>query len=42
MSNSPVEELEAIMASKEGENLEFKEAKNRYSFDKLARYCSEK
>ncbi len=35
-----LEELEAIMASKEGENLEFKEAKTKYDFEKLVQYCA--
>ncbi|MBN2543375.1 putative DNA binding domain-containing protein [bacterium] len=35
-----IEELEKIMVAKEGENLEFKEAKNSYSFEKLVEYCA--
>ena len=35
-----VEELEKILSSKEGERLEFKEAKNQYKLKKLARYCA--
>ena len=35
-----LEELEVIMASKEGENLEFKEAKTKYDFDKFVKYCA--
>ena len=35
-----LEELQEILASKEGENLEFKEAKNTYPFDELAKYCT--
>ncbi len=35
-----IEQLADIMASKEGENLEFKEAKTRYDFDKLVKYCA--
>ena len=35
-----LEELEVIMASKEGENLEFKEAKTKYDFEKLVQYCA--
>ena len=37
--NSHLETLEALLAAKEGENVEFKEAKARYSFDNLAKYC---
>ena len=32
--------LERIMTSKEGESLEFKEAKNTYDFEKLVKYCA--
>jgi len=35
-----IEQLEELMTSKEGENLEFKEAKNRYDFEKLVKYCA--
>ena len=28
------------MISKEGENFEFKEAKGRYDFEKLVKYCA--
>ncbi len=35
-----VEQLEKILFSKEGERLEFKEAKNQYKFKKLATYCA--
>jgi len=35
-----LEELEIIMASKEGENLEFKEAKTKYDFEKFVKYCA--
>ena len=35
-----LEQLEAWISSPEDECLEFKEAKNSYSFDKLAKYCS--
>ena len=31
--------LEEWMRDKEGENLEFKEAKNRFSFEELGQYC---
>lgn len=36
----PVEKLENWMLGVEDEHLEFKEAKNQYSADKLIRYCS--
>ena len=32
--------LYKIMTSKEGEHLEFKEAKNRYDFEELVKYCA--
>ena len=35
-----LEELENILASKEGEHLEFKEAKNRFHFEDLGKYCT--
>jgi len=35
-----VDQLERIMISKEGESLEFKEAKNTYDFEKLVKYCA--
>ena len=35
-----VNQLERIMTSKEGESLEFKEAKNTYDFEKLVKYCA--
>lgn len=34
-----VKQLEALMSDLEDENLEFKEAKRRYSFTKLCKYC---
>ena len=34
-----IENLEDLLASKEGENLEFKEAKTKYDFEKLVKYC---
>ena len=40
ISAIPTEQLEAIMDSKEGENLEFKEAKNKFDFEKLVQYCA--
>lgn len=36
---TPVAQLEEWMRAMEGENLEFKEAKNRYSFEDLTKYC---
>jgi len=35
-----IEQLEELMISKEGENFEFKEAKSRYDFEKLVKYCA--
>lgn len=35
-----IEQLEELITSKEGENLEFKEARNRYDFEKLVKYCA--
>jgi ATP-dependent DNA helicase RecG len=35
-----VEELQRLVNAVEGENLEFKEAKQSYQFDKLIRYCT--
>jgi len=35
-----LEELQKLMNAMEGENLEFKEAKQSYQFDKLLRYCA--
>ncbi len=40
MSVTPIDQLEALMDSKEGENLEFKKAKNKYDFEKLVQYCA--
>jgi ATP-dependent DNA helicase RecG len=34
------EELQKLMNAMEGENLEFKEAKQSYPFDKLVKYCA--
>ncbi len=34
------EQLENILISKEGENLEFKEAKNNFHFEELVKYCA--
>ena len=39
MSTS-LEELQNLLGALEGENLEFKEAKTSFSFDKLGKYCS--
>jgi len=36
---SPLDELNALLASEEDERLECKEAKTQFSFDKLADYC---
>ena len=35
-----IDQLEVLMASKEGEHLEFKEARNRFDFETLVKYCS--
>ena len=35
-----VDQLEALLISNEDENLEFKEAKTGFHFDKLAKYCA--
>jgi ATP-dependent DNA helicase RecG len=35
-----LEELQRLMSAMEGENLEFKEAKQSYQFDKLLKYCA--
>ncbi len=40
MDRHMIEQLNEILASKEGENLELKEAKTNYPFDKLVRYCA--
>ena len=37
--SSDVERLEEWMRALEGEHFEFKEARNQFSFDELARYC---
>jgi len=39
MSRKFSEQLDKWINSTEGEHFEFKEAKNRFSFDKLAKYC---
>jgi ATP-dependent DNA helicase RecG len=38
--NVPLEQLETLLNAKEGENLEFKEAKSSYHFDTLVQYCA--
>lgn len=38
--NTSLEKLQTWMAAKEGENLEFKEAKQTYEFDELIKYCA--
>lgn len=35
-----ITEIESLLNEREGEHLEFKEAKNQYDYDKLAKYCS--
>ncbi|MBW2222017.1 MAG: ATP-binding protein [Deltaproteobacteria bacterium] len=35
-----VEQLEEMMTFKEGESLEFKEAKNNFHFETLVKYCA--
>lgn len=35
-----IEQLEELMVSKEGEHLEFKEAKNNFHFKNLVKYCA--
>jgi len=37
--NERVQQLEQWMRAKENEHFEFKEAKNRYDFQKLVKYC---
>lgn len=32
--------VEELLEAKEGENIQFKEAKNRFSFDEAAQCCS--
>lgn len=38
--NPSIHELSDWLDDKEGENLEFKEAKTSFSYERLARYCS--
>lgn len=38
--NTSVEELNELLLQTEGENLEFKEAKNHFKFEVLAKYCA--
>ena len=40
MDKLTIDELQKLMISQEGENLEFKEATERFSPDKLAKYCA--
>ncbi len=40
MNNMTTMQLEELIESKEGENLEFREARNNYHFDNLAKYCA--
>lgn len=35
-----LQDLERWLSEPESETLEFKEAKNKYDFDKLVKYCS--
>ena len=35
-----IEQLKEMLASKEGEHCEFKEAKSKYDFEKLVKYCA--
>ena len=37
--STTLEQLQALLSSKEDEHLEFKEAKESYEFDKLVKYC---
>jgi len=39
MDTLTIEQLEELLSSKEGERLEFKEARHNYHFEKLAEYC---
>lgn len=38
--NVTLDQLDALLCGVEGENLEFKEAKNRFDFTELAKYCA--
>ena len=40
MAETTVEQLEELMISKEGEHLEFKEARKNYHFETLVKYCA--
>lgn len=40
MNNMTIMRLEELIECKEGENLEFKEARNNYHFERLAKYCA--
>jgi len=37
---TPLDELRGLLTAREGEQLEFKEAKSRYDFEKLVQYCA--
>ena len=39
MTNQLSEQLNELLSAQEGEHFEFKEAKNNFSFDSLAKYC---
>lgn len=38
--STTIEQLLELLQAEEGEHLEFKEAKERYDFEKLAKYCA--
>ena len=38
-NTAEIDEIEQLLQAQEGEHLEFKEAKHRFSFDDLAKYC---
>ncbi len=40
INHMTIEELEELIHSKEGENLEFKSAQKNFSFEKLVKYCA--
>jgi hypothetical protein len=39
VSQTPAERLERVLGSEEDEHLECKEAKNRFDFEELVKYC---
>ena len=39
MMQDQIRQLESWMRTKESEHFEFKEAKNRYDFEELVKYC---